>query len=119
MCLIDGDPCDVWIEHRVRARKRHTCVECGGPIPPGFDYIRVDSLGDGHWSRFAWHVECEALWKFVWDELCGRDGMLYAGGLRDEVSEYDSMFSDDGEVTLSDLFKCIPDGYRAMEAQVS
>jgi hypothetical protein len=49
MCDIGDihDLCSVWNEARVRARKRHACMECRGPIEPGTSYTKHFSVFDG------------------------------------------------------------------------
>lgn len=45
MCEVHlDDPCEVFIDRTVRARKRHTCDACGGPISPGHLYTRHFSI---------------------------------------------------------------------------
>lgn len=120
MCF-DGDPADVWIERRRRARKQWKCVECRAPIPPGCAYIETSYLSDGSWGRDRSHVECDALWDFVWKELCDMNGLKMLGGLSDEIGEYQEnempLVQDEGgemvppEVTLRDIFDAIRSGY--------
>lgn len=69
MCIIDTDTCDIWTEKRPRARKRHECCECGGPIPVGCTHVRIDLLYDGNWDSDRMHVECRALWTFMVEDV--------------------------------------------------
>lgn len=46
MCSIDLEPCSLWSETEVRARKRHDCDCCGGHIQPGETYVRHFSILD-------------------------------------------------------------------------
>lgn len=116
MCF-DGDPSEVWIERRRKARKRWNCVECGAPIPIGAHYIETSALTDGHWTRASSHVECDALWDFVWGELCNHDGLKMLGGLSEEIGEYSEPERDaegwiiPDQVTLRDVFEAIREGY--------
>lgn len=44
------DCCTIWDETAPRARKRHSCDSCGGPIEPGEVYIRHKQLYEGDWD---------------------------------------------------------------------
>ena len=46
MCSIDLEPCDVWCESLVTARKQHVCDCCGGLIRIGAQYTRHFSVYD-------------------------------------------------------------------------
>ena len=57
-CCLDIYPSE-WVDlSLVRARKRHTCVECGDSIQPGSLYERAEVLDDGVWSRFRTCARC-------------------------------------------------------------
>lgn len=43
------EPADLWDEKWVKARKPHTCYECGQPIEPGMVYGRATYLYNGRW----------------------------------------------------------------------
>lgn len=45
-------------KHR-KARKTHTCIWCGQEIKSGTVYIQEDSIYDGNFQYFHWHVECK------------------------------------------------------------
>lgn len=47
MCSIDLEPCEVWDEREVRARKSHVCSSCDGPIRAGELYVRHFSIFEG------------------------------------------------------------------------
>lgn len=40
-CDYDYEPARVWEQYKLKAKKRHRCSECGGPILPGEQYERV------------------------------------------------------------------------------
>ncbi len=46
----DAEPCTVWREEKVVARKRHACEECRHPILPGEVYARTTCLFEGTWE---------------------------------------------------------------------
>lgn len=119
MCY-DGDPADVWIVKRRRARKAYECYECSAPIPARAEYIRIKYLLEGKWDDATLHVECDALWKFVHQVVCDGEGLIMLGGLGEEIREYEEnetpSWDDDGneipaELTLGDVFDAIRDGY--------
>ncbi len=59
------DPSDVWEEKEVRARKEHTCCECGKSINPGEQYGLAKSPFDGSWSTFRRCPACLILAEMV------------------------------------------------------
>lgn len=61
-----GEPADIWKEKKVRARKEHTCCECGGKILLGQVYGRVDALvaGEG-WISYERCPACLILAELV------------------------------------------------------
>ena len=47
------------LEERCRkARRRHTCVECGGVIDPGTLYWDIRGCWDGEWDHYRQCVPC-------------------------------------------------------------
>ncbi|KQZ96796.1 hypothetical protein ASD74_05945 [Rhizobium sp. Root564] len=42
----------------VKARKSHACIWCCNEVLPGSQYIRENSIYDGHHQNFAWHEAC-------------------------------------------------------------
>ena len=48
----DGDEADLYNESFPKARRPHTCCECGSPIEPGAKYHRVA----GKWEYLDVHV---------------------------------------------------------------
>ena len=72
MCMLSDDY-EPWQVHRRkerRARKQHSCTECGRRIFSGENYVEVVGLFDGQWSRFTTCRHCEAAseWLIV---ACG------------------------------------------------
>lgn len=53
-----GEPADFHREKLVRARKGHTCGECGETIEPGDLYERVTGLWEGEWLRNKTCARC-------------------------------------------------------------
>jgi hypothetical protein len=54
MCVIELEPCSVWQEREVTAKKAHACDCCGGEIAAGARYTR-------HFSIFEGNVTCEKM----------------------------------------------------------
>ena len=62
-------------ENRRKARRHHTCVECGGKIEPGTTYLDIRGCWDGEWDHYR---QCE---------LCNtamKDGIIEHTGLEEE-----------------------------------
>jgi hypothetical protein len=57
-CECVGPSC--FTQKTVRARKAHTCAECGTAIRPGDAYQRITGIWDGSPGRYARHPECVA-----------------------------------------------------------
>jgi len=49
----DSDSSDFWSESMVKARKPHTCAECGDIITAGALYERASGKSDGEMWSFA------------------------------------------------------------------
>ncbi len=60
MCSLDLEPCDVWHEEHVTARKEHKCDCCGGPILPGQQYLKHFDKFDGEITSEKMCLACEA-----------------------------------------------------------
>lgn len=65
----------------VKARRQHTCCECGDPIQPGQTYELVKGLWDGRWDTFKTCIGCTR----IREDLCPH-GWLH-GGLAEQVQE--------------------------------
>lgn len=64
MCDIDGgDGPDFYARSTVKARKRHACDSCGGPIAPGEKYAREVVIGErgAKPEAFKVCVPCDAI----------------------------------------------------------
>jgi hypothetical protein len=63
-CCLDVDPSDSptagHTEER-RARKEHTCCECGEAILKGERYEHVTGCWDGHWDTYRTCLPCAAI----------------------------------------------------------
>ncbi len=44
-----GEPCQLYREREVKARKAWRCTECGAAIEPGSKYHQATGLTDGGW----------------------------------------------------------------------
>ena len=69
-CFCDYDPPDAYWEKRPIARKTHRCNECATTIHTGERYEMVDSLSDGHFSRFRTCVFCLAIRDMMTARCC-------------------------------------------------
>lgn len=58
VCSYDYDPADVYSEKIRKARKKHTCCECGEDIHTGEKYEDVSGLWEGHWESFKTCLPC-------------------------------------------------------------
>jgi len=67
--VVRTEICDMVLhrEQRSKARKRHRCTSCDGPIPPGATYTRHGVLerADGRWHTYKVCGRCEEL--FYWN----------------------------------------------------
>lgn len=62
-----GEPCDVWNQDTVKAKKIHTCSECQNQIASGDEYERISFLFDGEWDRLKICEYCWHDWKILKD----------------------------------------------------
>ena len=58
---MDGEYPTVYSEATRKARKEHTCYECGSSIYIGVEHMVAEGLWDGKWKRFRWCLKCEEL----------------------------------------------------------
>lgn len=61
MCDIELEPCEIFQETQVKARKQHVCSCCGGLIKPGETYVKHFSLMDGDVTSEKSCAACVAL----------------------------------------------------------
>jgi hypothetical protein len=78
-CSCDGDPADIYKERIIKARKIHTCSECGNDIERGDEYTQVKYLYDGEWTLEKWCEYCRHDYKI----LIGMGMCPYLGDLED------------------------------------
>lgn len=78
MCYCDDlDPPRFHSERTYRARKKHTCCECGRAIAPGTEYVAVTGLWDGIVERFKICRHCDAIRSLLEsDDMCAPYTML-------------------------------------------
>ena len=57
MCSCDEGPAIYW-ESWPKARKTHTCCECGSKIDPGEQYYRLSGVWEGQFSTFKMCMVC-------------------------------------------------------------
>ncbi len=60
MCYIDAEPCELWNETKVKARKRHRCSVCQSDINAGVVYLKHFSKFEGEISHGKICPACEA-----------------------------------------------------------
>lgn len=60
-CYVD-DPCDVWHERWLTARKEHRCDDCNEPITRGERHVRISALSDGSWDHYRLCEYCQQDW---------------------------------------------------------
>ena len=91
-CDCDYDPADVWNVTMPHARIRHKCTECNGPIIPGEQYERVESLYDGAWTTYKTCQRCLNVVAYVTAHVpcfCWyRQGLYEDGGAVDTCAAY-------------------------------
>jgi hypothetical protein len=80
-CYCDYEPCEVYSEKKLRARKLYHCDECGEEISPGTEYVRVKALSDGRWTLAKRCVPCQSIAR---DYCCG---IVDPGMIREVVQE--------------------------------
>jgi len=85
MCMIeDAEFCTIWNVTNPKARKSHTCTECGRTIEAAEQYMRIESLYDGFWStqRVCSHCKVGADW--LTKECHG----FLAGGILEDIRQH-------------------------------
>lgn len=86
-----------------KARKEHTCCECGGTISPGEEYVRNEGLWVGEWGTYKQCLACNRL----------QDWMISNGSECVAFTQvYDHLINDFllyGEPPPSEL---IPEGFK-------
>ncbi len=85
-CDCDYEPCQIYNETRYTARKEHRCTECGGRIPKGESYVRIESLYDGRWSTDKHCGDCRVTICSVGEILGGKGCFCFAlGNMRQDL----------------------------------
>ena len=83
MCDCDDSPYPAFVSDVIRrARKKHTCVECGQDIPKGDRYEDSRSMADGVFYESKTCLNCVTLRRSVRTLLECPD-LLYPGSLQD------------------------------------
>lgn len=95
MCSIDLEPCSLWKEKEVTARKQHQCTCCGGSIFPKEPYIRHFSVFEGEASMEKCCMPCFAVGKEFLKSHGMRGTPSFMRTLLQECIEYEE---DDGEM---------------------
>jgi RNase P subunit RPR2 len=78
-CTCDYDAPEFYHRKIPRARKQHTCEECGSPIPPGDNYEHVRGKWDGTIGSFKTCQACVDIRQWVKNNvpcLCWGHGNL-------------------------------------------
>jgi hypothetical protein len=86
MCMIDaGEGCCIVLHERhQRARKGHSCSECGRAIRAGEQYMVERTIWEGSASTVKTCRHCQVARKWLQKE-CG--GWIY-GGVYEDISEH-------------------------------
>lgn len=81
----DGEPMTLAVTNIVKARRDHSCSECGGRIRRGSSYENVHGLCDGIWQTFKTCLPCVNGPRDWLSDECG--GWLY-GAVREDIQEH-------------------------------
>ena len=101
VCIDADELPTVFHEKTVKARKPHTCIECGDTIPVGARYRRETGLWDGDWRQYDTCFRCAAIrddfmscgWEYgsMWNTLIDAWGpdakFLGAPGFEEEPED--------------------------------
>ena len=89
-CVTGYDYPDVYVPRIIKARKEHTCDECGEAIRPGTLYEHVRGLWDGVWSTHRTCHPCVLIRRDFFS--CG----FIHGEMREHFSECNGFDYVDG-----------------------
>ena len=91
-CWCDYEPSTIWRESKPKAKTRHVCTECRGPILPGEQYQREESLFEGDWQTYKTCQRCLNIVAYVTAHVpcfCWyRQGLYAEGGAVDTCDYY-------------------------------
>ena len=62
MSCIADEPCTVYQERYIKARKEHRCDACGCRIRRGSTYSKTSALADGSWEHVIRCGRCEMIY---------------------------------------------------------
>ena len=115
MCVIEcEDYCDVFTETTVKARKRHKCDCCKGPIEPGQTYLKHFSVFDGQVTSEKMCCQCEVDRK----SFCDAHGnILWPPGSVVEMVRECVGQDEESEAEWGPLLARLSAGYRAAETK--
>lgn len=88
-CSCDYDPPEFYCKTTPKARKRHRCEECAGPISPGEAYELVSGKWEGNFSVFKTCQRCVDLRTWVTNNIpctCWAHGNMHED-LKESVHE--------------------------------
>jgi hypothetical protein len=104
MCRIsDCEQSTVSHTLRGKARKPHTCCECGRTIAVGETYARTESLYEGYWGTFKVCSHCEVAQALL-SNNCG--GWVFEQ-VKEEIEEHAYEYP-----TIADGLLQVADGMR-------
>lgn len=97
MCECDAP--SVHHETFLRARKEHTCCECGVTVRKGDVHQFIQGVWDGQWSRYRSCIECAQVRDWVYDQLtrwdeCPSYSLLFDDWPHDELPAHVSQQRD-------------------------
>ena len=85
MCMADdADLAYVWNESQQRARKPHTCGECGRTIAVGERYWRVWAVNSDGPFQGKWCDHCNVAKEWLWQNCHGS----ILGGVYEDIREH-------------------------------
>lgn len=92
MCMIDdGERAEVWCESTAKARKPHTCEECGRTIQRGETYHKVWGKQEGDTFTGKWCTHCNVAKDWLWENCGGSLLTCIEEDIDEHVREYKRM----------------------------
>lgn len=104
MCeLFFDEPCSVWTEKTVVARKVHRCDCCGGAIVKGEAYLRHFSVFDGYLTSEKSCLPCAEMTKRFAKAHSGQAGT--PGSMRPLLDDCVTAEEDEGNAAMAEQWR--------------